>query len=153
MNLEIRVEDASSKTASLLIKELSTELGALYHTDGSASFKPADVQIPRAVFVVAWLDSEPVACGALRPTEDEKTAEIKRMFVKKTARGLGISRKILLKLEELGKSFNYERLILETGDLQTEAIGLYESSAYTRMECYGEYVNSSYSICYEKLLD
>src|SRR5690606_14999765 len=47
-------EDVRSADAVALISELSAELAALYETtDGSAGFKPEDVEVPRAAFVIA----------------------------------------------------------------------------------------------------
>jgi putative acetyltransferase len=46
-------EDVRSADSEQLIKELSTQLGALYDSDGSAGFEPSDVEVPRAAFVVA----------------------------------------------------------------------------------------------------
>ena len=151
MSIEVRIENPLSATTEALIGALSAELAEVYG-DGSASFKPQDVMVERAAFVVAWRDGEALGCGAIRPTEDSKTVEIKRMFVLKKARGSGVSRKILDKLEELAADYDYERIILETGTLQTAAIGLYESSGYALMECYGKYVDNPISLCYEKKL-
>jgi putative acetyltransferase len=150
MSIEVREEDPHSTASAALIAALSAELAAIYGGDGTASFKPEDVTVEGAAFVLAWRDGIAVACGALRPTEDRTTAEVKRMFVTKEARGLGISRKILGKLEELAAAYGYERIILETGIHQTEAIGLYENSAYVQIDCYGDYVDSPHSLCYEK---
>lgn len=153
MSIDIRSENPNSEIASTLIRELSSELGAVYGHDGSAAFSPNDVTVARSAFVIAFLNSKAVGCGALRPMKDTNTAEIKRMYVRKDARGQGISRHILSKLEELARDYNYERVILETGTLQTEAINLYESAAYKRMACYGQYVDDPDSICYEKTLE
>jgi putative acetyltransferase len=149
MSIDVRIENPLSATTEALIAALSAELAEVYG-DGSAAFKPQDVMVERAAFVVAWRDGEALGCGAIRPTEDSKTVEVKRMFVVKSARGSGVSRKILSKLEELATEFGYERIILETGTLQTAAIGLYESSGYVRTECYGKYVGNPISLCYEK---
>jgi putative acetyltransferase len=150
MSIEVREEDPRSATTASLIAALSAELAPLYGGDGTAKFKPEDVAGERAAFVVAWQDEKAVGCGALRPTEDEAVAEIKRMFVAKDARGLGISRQILTKLEELAAAYHYERIILETGIHQTEAIGLYEKYGFARMDCYEPYEDSAHSLCYEK---
>jgi putative acetyltransferase len=150
MSIEVREEDPRSATAASLIAALSAELAPLYGGDGTASFKPEDVAGERAAFVVAWKDDTAVGCGALRPTEDAAVAEIKRMFVAKEARGLGISRQILAKLEELAATYAYERMILETGIHQTEAIGLYEKYGFARIDCYEPYVDSAHSLCYGK---
>jgi putative acetyltransferase len=152
MSIDVRSENPNSEIAITLIQELSRELGATYGDDGEGAFTPNDVTIDRSAFVIAWLDGKAVACGALRPMSDSSVGEIKRMYVRKEARGQGISRHILAKLEELARDYTYKRLILETGTLQPEAVNLYESSDYKQMACYGQYVNNPYSVCYEKLL-
>jgi putative acetyltransferase len=151
MTIQVTAENPHDAICVELVRELSAELGPLYGTDGTALFSPADVTIPRAAFVVAWLNDEAVGCGALRPM-DNGIAEVKRMYVRPAARGNGISRKILNKLEELAAAYNYAALQLETGNLQTEAIGLYASSGYARIDCYEPYVDNPHSICYEKRL-
>jgi GNAT superfamily N-acetyltransferase len=151
MPITVMLEDARTAASQQLIAELSAELGERYGDDGSALFKPEDVMIPRAAFVVARLDDEPVGCGALRPMYHDTTiAEIKRMYVRPAARGKGISRQILAKLEALAAENGYSAVQLETGTLQHEAIGLYESSGFGRIPCYGPYVDDPMSICYGK---
>jgi GNAT superfamily N-acetyltransferase len=52
---------------------------------------------PRARLYVAEIDGEPVGIGGLRPLSAEE-AEIKRMYVRPSARGLGVGRAILQRL-------------------------------------------------------
>jgi GNAT superfamily N-acetyltransferase len=52
---------------------------------------------PRGRLLVARLDEHPVGVGALKPVDDT-TAEIKRMFVRPAAQGLGVGHAILLRL-------------------------------------------------------
>jgi GNAT superfamily N-acetyltransferase len=155
-NLRLTREDPRGETPLLLIRELSKELAALYPDshggDGSGAFKPEDVLVARAGFVVAWLGDEAVGCGALRPMENPDVGEVKRMYVRKSVRGQGISRRILSALEEMARDYGYRKLMLETGQHQKEAIGLYESSGYQRMDCYGIYEDEPLSMCYEKAL-
>jgi GNAT superfamily N-acetyltransferase len=155
MNLIITIEDPTDPDAALLIQHLSAELGVRYGDDGSGAFAPADVQVPRAAFVIARADGVPVGCGAIRPFDDDSggTAEVKRMFVEPAMRGRGISRHILQHLEALARGFGYHTVILETGDRQTEAIGLYEKSGYQLIPNYGPYANRSWSRCFAKKLD
>jgi GNAT superfamily N-acetyltransferase len=155
MNLVITVEEPTHPDAALLIQHLSAELGALYGDDGSGKFAPADVQVPRAAFVVARADGVPVACGAIRPFEDDPdgTAEVKRMYVEPSMRGRGISRRILQYLESLACNYGYHTLILETGERQTAAIGLYEKSGYQRIPNYAPYTHRALSRCFAKKLE
>jgi ribosomal protein S18 acetylase RimI-like enzyme len=45
-----------------------------------------------------------------------------------------------------------DRIVLETGERQAAALGLYESAGYVRIEAFGEYVGSPLSVCMAKLL-
>jgi len=101
---------------------------------------------------VAWLDEKPVGCGALRPMPETTIAEIKRMYVQPAARGQGIARHMLTKLEYLAGVFGYQKIRLETGIYQPEAIRLYEKNGYARIACYGMYADDSLSVCYEKTI-
>jgi putative acetyltransferase len=154
--IRVTVEDARGEIPTALIAELSAELKALYPTthggDGSGAFKPTDVIGERAGFVVAWDGEDAVGCGALRPMDDSSVAEVKRMFVRPAVRGKGISKEILVALENLARDYGYRATCLETGLRQKEAMGLYESSGYQRIPCYGIYVNEPLSVCYEKVL-
>jgi putative acetyltransferase len=147
----LTLDDPASLDALLLVRELSAELGPIYGDDGSGAFLPADVQVPRAAFVVARLDGQPVGCGAIRPFGDGPApiiAEIKRMFVRADVRGRGVAQAVLERLEQEARGFGYTRLVLETGDKQLAAIRLYERAGYARIPCYGEYAGRSFSICY-----
>lgn len=97
---------------------------------------------------------EPVACGALRDAAElgPRTGELKRMFVLPAHRGNGHSRAVLVELERIAVEHGYERLVLETGPLQPEAIGLYLSAGYAPTENYGEYVGVADSRCFAKEL-
>ena len=151
--LLVEIENVHSDDATSLIERLSSELASLYDDDtdeGKGAFAPTDMDVMDAAFVVARVDGEPVGCGAIRPWDEPGVAEVKRMFVVPDMRGHGISKRILLKLEEVARSFSYTALILETGTRQSEAIALYEKAGYKRFQCWGEYVNRSWSICYRK---
>src|SRR5215210_3261138 len=92
-DLVLTLEDPLHPDAVALVAALSAELAPRYGDDGSGAFKPSDVQVPRAAFVVARLGGRPVGCGALRPFEDGgavDTAEVKRMFVFPDVRGRGV---------------------------------------------------------------
>lgn len=125
-----RAEDVRSADAVQLIDELSAELAALYETsDGSAGFKAADVEVPRAAFVIARIDGYAVGCGALRPL-DEAAAEVKRMYTRKGFRRKGVAQAVLAELERLAAEFGYSTIKLQTGPKQLDAAALYELVGY-----------------------
>ena len=78
--------------------------------------------------------------------------EIKRMYVPEHLRGQGIARVLLASMERQALSRGVHRLRLQTGSLQPEAIGLYESQGYRPVESWGKYANDPNAICYEKAI-
>lgn len=101
--------------------------------------------------LIAYKDHQAVACGAFK-NYDEKTVEIKRMFVHSNHRGNGIGQQILLGLEEWAAELGFTNCILETGIKQPQAIRLYEKTGYRRISNYGQYENKANSICMCKKL-
>lgn len=153
MTITITREDPRSDVATLLISELSAEISRIYNDpDGSGGFSPDQLAGPRAVFLVAWRDGQPVGSGVLRPTEDADTVEIKRMYVREHARRTGVARALLNALEQRAREFGYQRIILETGSLQPEAVALYASSGYARIAPYGQWADDPLTVCFGKTL-
>jgi putative acetyltransferase len=123
-------EDVRSAEAEQLIKELSAELAVLYQvSDGTAGFKPEDVEVPRAAFVIARIDGYPVGCGALRPL-DANAGEVKRMYTRREFRRKGVAQAVLAELERLAIAFGYHTIKLQTGPKQLDAAALYELVGY-----------------------
>ena len=102
--------------------------------------------------IVCYIDDKPIGCGAFKPY-DEKTVEIKRMFVQPEYRGHGIGLNILKELELWAAELNYPACILETGKKQPEAIRLYEKAGYDIIKNYGQYAEVESSVCFEKQLN
>ena len=107
---------------------------------------------PDGVFVVVRDDDErAVACGGICRF-DETRAELKRMYVVPDARGRGLGRRVLVELEVEARRLGYRALVLETGDLQEAALGLYVSAGFERIPCYPPYDSRELSLCFEKTL-
>lgn len=151
LGLLIREVDPQGADALMLLREAAVEARALYpelHPPGAPW--PANPPTPaRGIYLVAYLDGEPLGCGALRPLE-ETVAEVRRMYVARQARGRGIARAILRELEAAAFRFGYRILRLETGNRQQSAMSLYESCGFRRIEPFGEYLDDPTSVCYEK---
>jgi len=101
--------------------------------------------------IVAYLDKQPVGCGAIRQFADD-TMEVKRMFVPETQRGKGIASVILAELENWARELQFKKCVLETGMRQPEAIRLYEKNGYRVIPNYGKYKDVYNSVCFEKEL-
>lgn len=116
-----------------------------------AEVTPEVVRRPHGVFLVAWLDGEAAACGAVKPFDaGARVGEVKRMYTRPTARRRGISRLILERLEAVATELGYLRLQLETGTEQPEALALYDSAGWVRIAPYGRYKEDPTSVCYAK---
>jgi putative acetyltransferase len=145
----IEVADPRHIGAVALIAALTDELARRYGEDGSGNFRPEDALAPGSGFVVGRIGGHPVACGAYRPMGPD-VAEIKRMYVDPACRGRGLGRRVLDDLEARARRNGYATVRLETGVLQPEAIRLYESAGYRRIDNYGIYQGNPRSVCFEK---
>ena len=105
-----------------------------------AGFDPAlsiaadseELRPPAGVLLVATLRSQAIGCGALKLHPGEP-AEIKRMWVAESARGLGVGRRVLAELETYAADHGTDRVRLETNRALVEAIGLYRSAGYAEV--------------------
>jgi GNAT superfamily N-acetyltransferase len=149
--IEIRREEIASPIARALIADLNAELTDLYPEEGANHFRlDADEVAPGwGAFVVARAGGRTVGCGAVRRL-DAETAEVKRMFVKRAARGQGIGRLLLAALEGEALLLGARRLVLETGQRQPAALGLYERAGFARIPAFGAYVGTPLSVCMGK---
>jgi len=99
--------------------------------------------------VVFYENNHPLGCGAFKLYEN-KTVEIKRIFVLPEQRGKGIANQILNELEKWAKEQDYNICVLETGIKQVEAIGLYQKAGYSVIPNYGQYQGVENSVCMQK---
>lgn len=81
---------------------------------------------PRGRVIVARIADSIVGVGTMKPVSDG-TAEIKRMFVRPEARGLGIARAIMARLLDDARSEGFTEIRGETMDFMGTAIALYRS--------------------------
>ncbi|HEV2310935.1 MAG TPA: GNAT family N-acetyltransferase [Acidimicrobiia bacterium] len=142
-----------SPVAAPLVRELLAELHDRYGQDDADPDRLDAPQLaaPHGTFLVAWLGADAIGCGGLRRA-DEGIGEIKRMYVRPAWRGHGIGRRLLDAIETRARTLGYERLILETGTRQPEAIGLYTSAGYAPIAPYGAYRSSPLSRCFAREL-
>ena len=82
-----------------------------------------------AAWIVLYEDGEAVACAGLRELEPG-VAEIKRMFVRPSARGRGLARRMLDELEGIARDAGQREVRLFTTDMLHEAMALYASEGY-----------------------
>jgi putative acetyltransferase len=76
-------------------------------------------------------------CVAMRPLSD-KIAEVKRMYLRDSQRGQGLSRRLMRALIDAARSEGYERLRLDTLPKLTVAQRLYESLGFYDIPPYND---------------
>jgi GNAT superfamily N-acetyltransferase len=84
----------------------------------------------RARLYVAEIAGEPVGIGGLRPLVGDE-AEIKRMYVRPSARGQGVGRAILQRLIDDARALRYTTIRLDSAPFMHEAHALYRSFGFT----------------------
>ena len=150
--LDLREEPYDGPDAQLLIAEVQQEYVARYGGPDETPLDPSDFAPPDGRFVVGYVDALPVAIGGLRRYDDE-SVELKRMYVRPAFRGHGLSRVVLAHLESLAATMGVSRIVLETGNRQPEAMRLYETSGFERVEPFGHYRCEPGSAHYGKALN
>jgi putative acetyltransferase len=147
----IREVDPQGTDALALLRESAVEARELYpeFQRSDAPWPTNSPTVPRGIYLVAYQNGSPVACGALRPL-DETAAEIRRLFVVRHMRRRGVGRALLAALEAAAAGFGYRLMRLETGNRQLAATGLYDAYGFVRIEPFGEHVGDPTSVCYEK---
>ena len=97
-----------------------------------ATALPHEVRRPAGEFFVAYLQGEPIGCGAVKH-HPNAPAEIKRMWIAARARGLGLGRRLLETLEACAKAGGARVAHIETSAVLTEALSLYRSTGWVEV--------------------
>ncbi|MET8556822.1 GNAT family N-acetyltransferase [Streptomyces sp. NPDC004959] len=159
--MQIRPVPYDHPDAVKLNDQVQLEYAERYGDDGDMT--PLDAAMftpPRGLYLLAYDERErPVATGGWRSQDTNEEgytdgdAELKRMYVIREARGLGLARRVLALLEEDAREAGRTRMVLETGTMQPEAVALYLSSGYTPAPAkFGLYREYDTSLCYVKSL-
>ncbi|MGA8248643.1 MAG: GNAT family N-acetyltransferase [Nocardioides sp.] len=144
--------------AARLIDEVQQEYVVRYGGHDRTPMEPSYFEPPDGAFFVAYRDGVPVAMGGWRFRPDVlrlgsiRAAEIKRMYVAARARRSGLARLMLAHLEATALAAGADVMILETGTAQPEAMALYESAGYRRVESFGYYRDAPLNRCYGRVL-
>jgi GNAT superfamily N-acetyltransferase len=133
--LTLTAEHADSATSLALQDAFFADIALRYPGWQPTSSQPvsaSELAPPRGVWLVAYLDGQPVGCGGLQEL-DTDTAEVRRIFLNQEARGHGIGRTLLGDLETHARRIGYQRVRLTTGDKQPEALRLFQSAGYNEI--------------------
>lgn len=137
LDFEPATGDAARQCLKSYFWELAERFEGGYEAAKDMSAADAEMAAPAGRFVVAWLDGEPIGCGALKRV-DEWVGEIKRVWVAKSARGLGVARRMLKELEAAALEMGLATLRLDTNKALTEAHALYRKEDYREVERFND---------------
>jgi ribosomal protein S18 acetylase RimI-like enzyme len=104
--------------------------------DEELSRLPGEYAPPRGAILVGGRGEEVLAVVALRPLPEEGVCEMKRMYVRPAARGLGLGRALGEAIMAEGRRLGYRAMRLDTIDTMLPAIALYESLGFRRIAPY-----------------
>ena len=147
----IQPERADQPEVQALLNELDRYLGELYEPQDNHILDIQALLAPDVHFVVAREAQSVLGCAAFRripgdaATNGEAYGEIKRMMVSESARGRGIGAALLAALEAAMMERGLSLALLETGEAQVQAIGLYERAGYQRRAAFGGYPDNGLS--------
>jgi GNAT superfamily N-acetyltransferase len=113
-------------------EELDARFAGGFDPAISISANPEELTPPAGYCVVARLRGVAIGCGALK-LHGTAPAELKRMWVDPTFRGLGVGRRLLERLEALARDNAVTVLHLETNHALAEAIELYRSTGFVEV--------------------
>ncbi|QLE71880.1 GNAT family N-acetyltransferase [Streptomyces rectiverticillatus] len=115
--------------------------------EGYVAEEPHDTLAPpEGVLLIARRDGEPMGCLGLRWFDRERgTAELKRMFVRSAARGLGAAPALLAAAEAVAREWGAERIVLDTRKDLVEAIALYARHGFASVPRYNTPEDNPYA--------
>lgn len=96
---------------------------------------PGEYAPPDGSLLLALYNNQTAGCVALRNIANG-TCEIKRLYVRPEFRNEGIGKILALAIIEEGRKIGYTCMRLDTVSSMKEAITLYESLGFTRIESY-----------------
>jgi GNAT superfamily N-acetyltransferase len=157
---DLRIEQVriTHPDAQLLIEAVQQEYVLRYGGRDRTPMLPTELEPPGGAFFVGYRDGRPVMTGAWRFRDDvsrlgsSRPAEVKRMYVDRSARRQGLARRMLAHLEATARTAGAEVMIMETGTAQPEAMALYRAAGYELIEPFGHYKDAPRNRCYGRRL-
>lgn len=90
---------------------------------------------PQGTFLIARSAGDVLGCVSLK-CHEPTVGEIKRLWVAPTARGQGLARRLMARVEDEARALGFTGLVLDTNGALTEAIALYRASGWHDTEAY-----------------
>jgi putative acetyltransferase len=150
MEVVIDFADPAEPSVRILIEALDQYMIPLYPAESNHLLDIETLRKPAMRFFAAWVNGEVMGCGGCWLHSDY--AEVKRVYVSPKARGLGLAKQLMERIEAEAVVSGMSIARLETGIHQPEALGLYRRLGYADRGPFGEYGEDPNSVFMEKRL-
>jgi GNAT superfamily N-acetyltransferase len=135
---EVRTQSAEALEAlELYFAELDDRFPEGIDAQAATAHLPTILDPPRGRFYLATEAGDVVGCGGLTFLDDG-TAELRRMWVRPDARGRGVGRALLERLEHEAWRRGCVAIVLDTHSSLREAVALYRSAGYREVAPYND---------------
>jgi len=158
MSVSIAPEPPHAPDVLALLAQSDAYMAGLYPPESNHMLDAQALARPHVRFFVARRPATgdgphapALGCGAL-VLDGGGSAEIKRLFVAEAARGQGLGRRLLQRLEACAIQEGVHTLLLETGIYQPAALALYAAAGYAVRGPFGAYGPDPYSVFMQKRL-
>ena len=149
--LQIAFETPNQPEIIALIADLDAYQLTLYPPESVYALDLKSLMQPEVKFAVAR-DAAGALVGCAAVVLSNGYGEIKRMYVKPQARGLGAAKGLMAALEQATRIAGCDLMVLETGPAQPEAIALYARHGFSVCGPYGDYRDDPLSVFMRKVL-
>ena len=162
--VELRAVPWDDPDATALRREMHETSSAVLYSelfeglDAAGGFEAVDARLGTDVVLnlVAYRDGEALGCASLRrpePGAPQDALEVKKVFVRESARRTGTARRLLDGLEAAARERGVSTLLLETGIRQPGAIALYRSLGFRAVAHFPPYDGDDHvALCFAKPL-
>lgn len=150
--ITIAVESPRQPGVLELIESLDRYHIDIYPAEANHLLDIESLCTPQVRFLVARRGADVLGIGALWLRRDLGFGEVKRMYVRPETRGTGLGRRLLGEVERIAREERLPSLMLETGTLNTEALGLYAKHGFVRRGPFGDYEDHPLCVFMEKAI-
>jgi DNA-binding MarR family transcriptional regulator len=137
----LEVVDYTSEMAGYCLERYAGELSARLNLDfdlaNAGGPDPSEMEYPNGTFIVARIDQNPVGCVGIKG-QGGALAEVKRLWIAPSARGLGLARRLMVAAEDAARDLSITTLRLDTNSTLSEAVSLYKNSGWHEIERYND---------------
>ena len=132
------VSDDDVGVVRTMLREYHAQLGVNLDFQGfeaELAALPGAYTPPRGRLLLAESDGVEVGCIAMRETPDGR-AEMKRLYVRDAARGLGAGRALVERIISEARDAGYREMVLDTLPMMVSAQRMYERMGFRDIPAY-----------------